>query len=171
MKNTWARFGGVVGIVYCIAGFVLIFLGWNGTATYDRVEAQIPYVVSGGIAGLALVVVGAALMVAQSLRRDRVELRGSIDDLRAAVDRLGAAGGTVGVGAGAGAAGGPAASGPVASDDGIVLAGPSSYHRPACRVIQGQLDIVAMPRAEAAASERTPCRVCTPDGPNLTVAS
>ena len=58
MRNQWAKLGGLLGIVYCIAGFVLIFLGWNGAASNDRVEAQIPYVVSGGIAGLALVVSG-----------------------------------------------------------------------------------------------------------------
>jgi hypothetical protein len=28
MKNPWARLGGVLGIVYCIVGFVLIFLGF-----------------------------------------------------------------------------------------------------------------------------------------------
>ena len=44
--------------------------------------------ISGGIAGLGLVVLGAALIVAHSLRTDRVELRGSIDDLRAAIERL-----------------------------------------------------------------------------------
>ncbi|HEX4981737.1 MAG TPA: hypothetical protein VFV63_08565 [Ilumatobacteraceae bacterium] len=95
MKNGWPKLGGLLGIGYCIAGFFLIFLGWNGTASHDREPAQIPYVVSGGIAGLGLVVLGAALIVAHSLRTDRIELRGSIDDLRAAVERL-ASGTTVG---------------------------------------------------------------------------
>jgi hypothetical protein len=92
MKNGWPKLGGVLGIVYCIAGFFLIFLGWNGAASHDREAAQIPYVISGGIAGLGLVVVGAALIVAHSLRADRIELRGSIDDLRAAIERFEAAG-------------------------------------------------------------------------------
>src|SRR3954447_13214439 len=87
MRNQWAKLGGVLGIVYCIAGFVLIFLGWNGTASNDSETAQIPYIVSGGIAGLGLVVVGSALIVAHSLRTDRVELRGAIEDLRAAIER------------------------------------------------------------------------------------
>jgi hypothetical protein len=88
MKNGWPKLGGLLGIGYCIAGFFFIFLGWNGAASYDRVPAQIPYVISGGIAGLGLVVLGAALIVAHSLRTDRIELRGSIDDLRAATERL-----------------------------------------------------------------------------------
>jgi hypothetical protein len=104
MKNGWPKLGGLLGIAYCIVGFLFIFLGWNGAASHDREPAQIPYVISGGIAGLGLVVLGAGLIVAHSLRTDRVELRGSIDDLRAEVQRLantstavdGAAGGTGG---------------------------------------------------------------------------
>jgi hypothetical protein len=88
MKNGWPKLGGLLGIGYCIVGFFLIFLGWNGAASNDREPAQIPYVISGGIAGLGLVVLGAALIVAHSLRTDRIELRGSIDDLRAATERL-----------------------------------------------------------------------------------
>ena len=88
MKNGWPKLGGLLGIAYCIAGFFLVFLGWNGAASNDRVAAQIPYVISGGIAGLGLVVLGASLIVAHSLRADRVELKASIDDLRAEVARL-----------------------------------------------------------------------------------
>ena len=87
MKNSWAKVAGLLGIAYCIVGFFLVFLGWNGTASKDDTPAQIPYVVSGGIAGLGLIIVGSALIVAHSLRTDRVELRGAIDDLRAAVER------------------------------------------------------------------------------------
>jgi hypothetical protein len=88
MKNGWPKLGGLLGIAYCIVGFFFIFLGWNGAASHDRSPAQIPYVISGGIAGLGLVVLGAGLIVAHSLRTDRIELRGSIDDLRAEVERL-----------------------------------------------------------------------------------
>ncbi|MET0325858.1 MAG: hypothetical protein ABW219_11585 [Ilumatobacteraceae bacterium] len=88
MKNGWPKLGGLLGIAYCIAGFFLVFLGWNGAASNDVETAQIPYVISGGIAGLGLIVLGAALIVAHSLRADRVELKASIDDLRTQVARL-----------------------------------------------------------------------------------
>jgi hypothetical protein len=155
MRNPWVKLGGLLGIAYCIAGFVLIFLGWNGTASHDREAEQIPYVVSGGIAGLGLVVVGSALIVAHSLRTDRVELRGAIDDLRAAIER--------------GGAGAPASGGPpqVAGDDSAdvesVIAGSDAYHREGCAVVAGQTAAVAMSRAEALAAGLTPCRVCSPD--------
>jgi hypothetical protein len=81
MSKLWSKLGGVLGIAYCIGGFFLIFLGWNGAASYDREPAQIPYLISGGLGGLALVVLGSALIVVHSLRADRVELQGAIEDL------------------------------------------------------------------------------------------
>ncbi len=158
MRNQWVKLGGLLGIAYCIAGFVLIFLGWNGTASNDTETAQIPYIVSGGIAGLGLVVVGAALIVAHSLRTDRVELRAAIEDLRAAIER-GAPGQAVGaegvVVAAVGADSG--------DDVDTVVAGSDSYHRPACAVVAGQVEAVTMSRAEATDAGLAPCRVCKPD--------
>jgi hypothetical protein len=154
MRNRWAQLGGRLGIGYCIAGFVLVFLGWNGAASYNRTFEQFPYLISGGVAGLGLIIIGAALMVGQSLRNDRVELRASIDELRAAVDQLGGAGGAV--------AGNRAATG-AGVGAGEVLASQSSYHRAGCRVIDGQVGLTVMTAAEAAASGRSACRICTPD--------
>jgi len=148
MKNGWARLGGVLGIVYCVAGFVLVFLGWNGTASNDQESAQLPYLVSGGIAGLALVVLGSALIVAHSLRADRVELRGAIDDLRAASVAGTAATRPTGV---------------TSADSTTVVAGEHSYHRSDCTLVVGQPDVVVTTRADADASGRTACRVCQPD--------
>jgi len=154
MRNQWVKLGGLLGIAYCIAGFVLIFLGWNGTASNDTETAQIPYIVSGGIAGLGLVVLGAALIVAHSLRTDRVELRGAIEDLRAAIERGAPA---------AEAATGPAAVAAESAGDDTVLAGAESYHRPACALVTGQAEAVAMSRPDAVAAGLAPCRVCKPD--------
>jgi phage terminase large subunit-like protein len=150
MRNQWAKLGGVLGVVYCIAGFVLIFFGWNGTASNDRVEAQLPYVVSGGIAGLALVVLGAALIVAHSLRTDRVELRASIDELRRSVVATAPA-------PGATAATADRAAG------GEVVAGASSYHVPSCALVVGQAGATRMAVADAVAAGLEPCRICHPD--------
>jgi hypothetical protein len=152
MNIRWGRLGGQLGILYCVVGLFLVFLGWNGAATYNSVPAQFPYLISGGLAGLCLVVVGAALIVAQSHRADRAALQGTLDELRAAVERAAAAAGT---GAAAGAQ-------PALGDDAI-LAGPSAYHRVTCRVIEGQGDLTPMTAAAAVASGRSPCRVCAPD--------
>ena len=82
MKFRWDKLGGQLGILYCVVGLFLIFLGWNGAASYDRVQAQIPYVISGGIAGLALVVIGAAMLITYGNRTDRAALQATLDDLR-----------------------------------------------------------------------------------------
>src|SRR5262245_61747850 len=151
MRNQWVKLGGLLGIAYCIAGFVLIFLGWNGTASKNTETAQIPYIVSGGIAGLGLVVLGSALIGAHSLRTDRGELRGAIEDLRAAIER------------GAPASAVESAEVAPGGDDDTVLTGAESYHRPACALVAGQAEAVAMSRSAATDAGLSPCRVCKPD--------
>jgi hypothetical protein len=158
MKIRWASLGGQLGIVYCLAGLFLIFLGWNGAASYDDVPAQFPYLISGGLAGLALVVVGAALLVSQSHRADRAALQGTIDELREAVERMAAASGGGAAIAAAGAVGARAQ-----AEGTMVVAGPTAYHRATCRVLDGQVEVVPMTAADAVASGRTPCRACAPD--------
>jgi hypothetical protein len=155
MKIRWGNLGGQLGIGYCLAGVVLIFLGWNGTASYDRVTSQVPYIVSGGLAGLALVVIGAGLMIVQAQRADRASLQATVEELRDALDRIAATSAASGNPVGASAAA-PA----VAADE--VLGGPSSYHRPDCRLVEGQAGLVPMTIAAARDAGLDPCRICAP---------
>jgi hypothetical protein len=146
MKFRWDKLGGQLGIVYCLAGLVLIFLGWNGAASYDREPAQIPYVVSGGLGGLALVVIGAAMLIVAGNRADRAALQASIDELRATLER--------GVAMEADALEGGELS---------VLAGTTSYHRPDCQLVEGQEGLTPMSLPAAQAGDLEPCRICAPD--------
>lgn len=148
MKLRWDKLGGLLGILYCVVGAVLIFLGWNGAASYDRVSAQVPYLVSGGIGGLALVVLGSALIVAQSHRDDRASLQATLEDLRETLGRVAAAEEVVAVAHGAGAD--------------VVLAGPNAYHRPSCRLVVGQADVTPMSIAAARERSLEACRICAP---------
>jgi hypothetical protein len=158
MKIGWGKLGGQLAIGYILAGLLLVFLGWNGAASYDNVSAQIPYVVSGGLGGLALVVIGAGLMVAQSNRADRAALQSTLDELREAVDRMaaGAAGATSGAlswtsGVAASSGGSPE-----------VVAGPSAYHRADCKLVQGQSGVTVMTIVTAEARGLSACRICAP---------
>jgi hypothetical protein len=155
MKLRSDRFGGAFGIVLCVAGLVLIFLGWNGAAETDRVASQMPYIISGGLAGVALCVIGAALLVTAGARSERVRLQASVEELREALQRTAEAAVVAG-GTGSGA---PVRGGHVPSD-GTVLAGPTAYHVAGCRLIEGQSGL--SPMTEAAAKERglDPCRIC-----------
>ena len=49
----------IVGGILVPLGFVLIVLGWSGAAGTTDVFEQIPYAISGGLLGLALVFAGA----------------------------------------------------------------------------------------------------------------
>ena len=88
MNAKWKQLGGQAAIGLAVVGFLLIFLGWNGAATYDREPAQLPYVISGGIAGLAVVVIAAALMVVNAQRQDRAALLNGLAELKEAMERL-----------------------------------------------------------------------------------
>lgn len=50
------------GAIAVVGGFAFMFLGWYGASKTAREIEQIPYLISGGLIGLGLVVVGALLL-------------------------------------------------------------------------------------------------------------
>lgn len=68
-------------------GFLFIFFGWNGAAEKNYVDGQIPYLISGGFAGLGLVLTGLSLSLAEARRRDTARLGAKLDRL---LEHLGA---------------------------------------------------------------------------------
>jgi hypothetical protein len=142
MKLRWNTLGGKLGLLFCVAGLALIWAGWNGAATYNDIRKQFPYLISGGIAGLALVVIGAGLMVIQSQRADRVQLEANLTELRLILERM---------------TGVPVTNG--STDAALVVAGPNAYHRPGCKLVAGR-DLRTMTAEQATAAGLEPCRVC-----------
>ena len=57
------------GIVLMPAGLVLVLVGYLGASGTTDFSAQVPYLLSGGLLGLGLIVVGAALFLRYSLGR------------------------------------------------------------------------------------------------------
>jgi hypothetical protein len=57
------------GLVIAVAGFAIIALGWWGASGTKYTYQEIPYVISGGILGVALVIIGAALFARHSAAR------------------------------------------------------------------------------------------------------
>ncbi|MBX6388386.1 MAG: hypothetical protein IRZ08_05200 [Frankia sp.] len=169
------------GWVVAVAGGVLLLGCYLGVSGEIEVGRQLPYVVSGGFGGLALVGVGCALLIA-----DRIEATAArnitastqsriaeqIDDLHALiVAASGTTAPTAGAPGQAAAAGIPAApaseavaaAGAPPVDDGSVYAVPGgrTYHRPGCELLAGK----AAQRVEASAVAGrglTPCSVCAP---------
>lgn len=84
------RVGLAVGGACVVGGFAAVFLGWRGVARTLAVEVQLPYLVSGGVAGLGLIVVGITVVLLQAERRqaamERQRLRSVADRLADVVD-------------------------------------------------------------------------------------
>ncbi|HEV7887950.1 MAG TPA: hypothetical protein VGO92_10350 [Acidimicrobiales bacterium] len=160
MKRTWGKLGGQLGLGCCAIGLLAIGLAWNGAAGIDFVSGQIPYLLSGGAFGLALVVIGMGLVAVQNSRRDRAILQNQLSELSTAVNRLANAVGAGGAGTNGGGAsyGAPAAQ---AVAPGMVVVGSTSFHRPDCRLAQGK-NLGVMPVEAAEAEGLSPCRICNP---------
>ena len=140
------QLGGQLGIGLCVLGFLLVFLGWNGAASNDSVVEQFPYLLSGGVAGLTLVLIGVGMLIVQNQRADRVALQGSLDALREAIERGGGSS--------------PAAA--LSGGEGLVIAGRDSFHRPTCHLVDARDDATVLTTAEAGARGLQPCRLCAP---------
>jgi hypothetical protein len=77
------------GVVIAIAGFAVIGMGWWGASGTKYVYQEIPYVISGGIFGASLVIVGAALFARYSVARLlRFWLARLVADQRVQTDRV-----------------------------------------------------------------------------------
>jgi hypothetical protein len=58
----------VLAIVACIAGLVLVGIGWAGVSRSTLVTQQIPYLASGGLFGIFLLGISATLWLSADLR-------------------------------------------------------------------------------------------------------
>lgn len=58
------------GLIVAALGAVLVAVGWGATAGETNVALQLPYVVSAGITGLALVIVGMTIVSIGTQRAD-----------------------------------------------------------------------------------------------------
>lgn len=76
------------GLALAIIGFVTIFYAWVKVAETVEVGRQMPYVVSGATAGLALVVVGIAVVDMAVRRQDRLERRQQLTTMRLVLEEL-----------------------------------------------------------------------------------
>ena len=77
-----------VGLATAGLGFVLLLVGWGQVAGETAVALQLPYVVSAGLIGLALVMTGIVVVTVQAKRRDSATLEGQLDELALLLGRL-----------------------------------------------------------------------------------
>jgi hypothetical protein len=126
-----------------LLGLLLILLAWNGTANTPLVFEQIPYVVSGGQLGTALVVLGGFLYFSSWLTvliRDQRQTHALLEeliDVQRSHTLLPEPAATL-----------------VATERGDMV------HRSTCRVVAGRTDL----RPGDLVTMR-PCGICMPDQP------
>lgn len=138
-----------IGVGLIVVGLVVVFLAWNGAAGKDFVAGQFPYLISGGIGGLVVVGAGLTTILVQTRRRDTEELARRLDQVIEFLQESAAY---------------PTAHGPTAVPDGAdVVAGRSTFHDPACRIVDGREDFRPLSTDAARARGLTPCRVCRPE--------
>jgi len=73
------------GLVLTALGFGLIAFTWAKVAALTDVSAQVPYVVSGGLAGLGLILVGLLVVNLAVKRREAEDRRRQLEEVRDAL--------------------------------------------------------------------------------------
>ena len=150
----FGRLASPLSIVIIGLGLVIIAVGANGIRSNGTVVQQMPYLLTGGILGMAFVVFGSAYMIVQNARQDRARLEARLEELIDALATL------------------PQAGRADAPRDlsGLVVAGTASYHVPGCRLVDGREATNLLTPAEAADRNLKPCRVCQPEKVTTEVA-
>ena len=154
----------IVGAIMVPVGVALIILAWYGAAHKALLIQQFPYLISGGVLGLGLMITGGLAYFGYWVTRLVQENRTNTRELLAAIDRLGGVGGDGAVvasgsvsasarGAGRGAAGGR---------DGMLVATATGtlLHRPDCPVVANR---PGTRRVKASTAGFEPCKICEPD--------
>lgn len=77
-----------VGIAVTVAGFALILFSWGRIAGQTSVPFQLPYLVSGGLTGLGLIMVGLTIVNVQAKRRDAAARERQIAHVREVLDQI-----------------------------------------------------------------------------------
>jgi hypothetical protein len=150
----FGKFGGKAGLLLAAIGLAAIGVGWNGAAGQLTLLGQIPYIISGGLIGVSLVILGGAMLVVTGARDDRAALEAKLDLLTDAIL----------------AGSGPRLAADAPSDaSGLVIAGTASYHVPGCRLVDGREETSYLTPDEARANDLKPCRVCQPDAAQTNV--
>lgn len=140
----------MAGSILLPLGVVLVLLGWYGAAHSPYVFQQIPYLVSGGVLGVALVVAGGFSYFGFWLSKLVYEGREQNQALLAALARMEARVGAT-----------PALGSPTPAASPVLLATPSGtmMHRPDCPIVAGKSGLRTVdpddPKLE-------PCGICQP---------
>jgi hypothetical protein len=149
----------LAGAVLVPFGILVMILGWYGASNTGYLFEQLPYVISGGLIGLGLVVVGSFAYFAYWLTRIFHQQREQADRTVAVLERLEARLADLPSGNGAGSSSRPSARNGGAQ----FVATPSGtmFHRADCAVVSNRPKLRKVKGDEPGMQ---PCRLCDPLG-------
>ena len=165
LRNTWQI---IIGAMLIPFGIAVIIIGWHGAAYSNVDQKQIPYLISGGIMGLAIVVIGCFFYWAHWLYRiqERADanhqevLREQREMMKALIESLATGGGRyVGESAPAGVV--VSANGRAVSRTFVATATGTNFHTAGCPMVANRAGALRN-ITEQEAEEMKPCRVCEP---------
>ncbi|HZQ85368.1 MAG TPA: hypothetical protein VFA83_11045 [Acidimicrobiales bacterium] len=148
-------------------GLSLVLLGWYGSAHTPYQFEQLPYVISGGLLGTALAVLGGLAYFAHWMTRVVNDQRAQTERIVSALENLASSSNGAGVGAGAPAAAAAAtatrSSRARANGGGSFVATPTGtmFHRPDCVVVANRPKVR---KVSADAKGFEACKLCDPLG-------
>ena len=145
-----ARIATYLGRILMAVGFLLILIAWNGAASLDFIQGQFPYLLSGGLGGLGLILCGLTLVATQSFRRDVLTLQDRIEELLLQQGGIGPS------------AGGATLTAVPDDADGVLVVVGDTFHQASCRTVRGRAGLDFVSAEDAAARGLTACRVCRP---------
>jgi hypothetical protein len=147
----------VIGWVLLGVAALIILIGWIGVSGTPVVAKQIPYVVSGGIGGVLLAVLGAYFLGTEELRKDS----GRLDRLERMVVELHDALLARSDAPSSNNHHGDATS----STNGhayVSLTGSDMYHRPDCAMVASKPNTAKVAPSTIRRRQLTPCSLCEP---------
>jgi len=152
-----------IGAVLCLfGGAVLLVVAWYDISGTADLYEQMPYLVSAGFSGMALIIVGSALVIAG--RHDRVERRLAqlLDAITEAAGSEGAAASDQAVASDEPRPGDPLVSAPAAF---LTVPQGTTYHRPGCLLMR-EKDAEPADAEAISSGTLSPCPVCSPERPS-----
>ena len=147
----------ITGSVLVILGLVAIIVGWYGAANTGFAFEQTPYLISGGLLGLALCFIGGfvyfAYWVTRLLRESRTQSERAaelLDQIATTLD---------GAAVRNGGRSRRQASSSASSESFVATRNGTFFHRPDCAVVAGR---DKLRRVSAKTPGLQPCRICDP---------
>ena len=154
-----------LGWIFVGAGALLVFLGYMGVSGEAIVGKQMPYLVSGGVGGVLLAIVGAYFLGTEALHEDsgRLDrLERMVDELhRALLERPDAPGLDTPDGDGSTRTSSQSPNGHGAREV-VVVDGGETYHRDGCAMTGGSRELSTVTIEAATERGLRACPVCEP---------